>query len=382
MRKRLSVILSAFASVILIFVLLFTAVEITINDNTFINNEYTSLNLAKQMGMSNADLVNSCIRLIDYMQGDVESIDIWVTVNGEEVLMFEQEQEIVHMKDVQQLYLTIRQYRDVGILAMLVLYLLSALLTFRSAVQSIAKGFLWGTFLSGLVLGFVGTWAALDFSSFWTAFHEALFWNDLWLFDATTSRMINMLPEQFFSDLVLRIVLYGGSAIVVLLVLSIVTLIAHQRRLEKKYEAALEAAEAAEKRRKQLENAKKAPRILSPEEKKARAERKKRLAQKRAAEAKKDGKPSDSAKSEAPRKKKRTPAAEDGTVPKKKKRTASAETAVEPPRRRKKRSAEAPASNERVQHDSIDPSITYDPNAEYPNEYPEYETTTDGTEQA
>ena len=83
MHKRISVLLATAASVLLIFALLFTAVQIGINDHTFINNEYTRLGLAKQMGMSNAELVNSCVQLIDYMQGDADSIDIYVTVNGE-----------------------------------------------------------------------------------------------------------------------------------------------------------------------------------------------------------------------------------------------------------------------------------------------------------
>lgn len=106
MRKRISVLLATAASVLLIFALLFTAVQIGINDHTFINNEYTRLGLAKQMGMSNAELVNSCVQLIDYMQGDADSIDIYVTVNGEKTLMFDQAQEVEHMKDVRTLFLT------------------------------------------------------------------------------------------------------------------------------------------------------------------------------------------------------------------------------------------------------------------------------------
>ena len=378
MRKHIAVILSAVASVILIFVLLFTAVEIAINDNTFINNEYTKLGLAREMGMNNAELVNSCIRLLDYMQGEVPNIDIMVTINDVEMLMFEQEQEIVHMEDVQRLYLTCREWRDTGIVVMLVLYILSALLTFRTAVHSIARGFLWGAFLAGLVIGFIGTWAALDFSSFWTAFHETLFWNDLWMFDPTESRMINILPETFFKDLVIRIVIYGGTALVVLIVLAIITLIAHQRRLEKAYEAALEAAEAAEARKKAQKNVKKAPKILSPEERQARLERKKRLAKKRAMEeaAAAEGKPRKRKRSadadaaaEQPKKKKHSAdrGADAAEKPKKKRRPADGELTpeqiAERKRRRKQRREAAEQAGTRVQRDEIDPNIQYDPDA-------------------
>lgn len=283
MRKRISVLLATAASVLLIFALLFTAVQIGINDHTFINNEYTRLGLAKQMGMSNAELVNSCVQLIDYMQGDADSIDIYVTVNGEKTLMFDQAQEVEHMKDVRTLFLTCKQYRDMALLALLVLFLLAAVLTFRDALGTIAKGYVWGAFLMFLIIGFVGTWAALDFSSFWTAFHQALFWNELWLFDPAASRMINMLPEQFFQDLVTRIVLYAGAGILALLVLAIVTLVSLNKRRAKAQEAARQkaAVEPAKRRRKAPRpgmEPKRKP-VLTEEERRARIAAKRRREQ-------------------------------------------------------------------------------------------------------
>lgn len=276
MRKRLSVLLAAIASMILILTLLFTAVQIGINDHTFINNKYSELGLARRMGMSNADLVNSCIRLIDYMQGKAESIDIEVTVNGEKTLMFDQPQEIQHMKDVRQLFETCKQYRDMGLFAMLVLYLLAAVLSFRSALHTIAKGYLWGAFVMFLFIGFIGTWAALDFSSFWTAFHQSLFWNDLWLFDPTTSRMINMLPETFFQGLVSRIVMMGGAAVVLLIGAAIFALVTLKKREAKARQAAQQKRAAAangQRRKPPQENGRTERQPLTEEERRARAER-------------------------------------------------------------------------------------------------------------
>lgn len=234
--KKISVALATLGSMILIFVIMFTALEIAMNDTAFINNEYTRLGMAKKMGMSQADLVNSCKQLVDYMQGKADSIDIEVTIDGEKTLMFDQEQEAVHMKDVQDLYLTVKKYRDTGIIAFLVLYLVAAILAFRSAIHSIAKGYIIGAFIMSLFIGFFGTWAALDFSSFWTTFHEALFWNDLWLFDPATSRMINILPEQFFHDIVIRIVIYAAGALVLLLIIAIIIVISYNHRQAKELE--------------------------------------------------------------------------------------------------------------------------------------------------
>ncbi|MBQ6426908.1 MAG: TIGR01906 family membrane protein [Clostridia bacterium] len=234
--KKISVALATVGSMILIFVIMFTALEVALRDTAFINNEYTRLGMAKKMNMSQQDLVNSCKKLIDYMQGKTDSIDIMVTIDGEKTLMFDQEQEIVHMKDVQKLYLTVKRYRDMGIVAFLVLYLLAALLSFRSAIHSIAKGYILGAFIMSLFIGFIGTWAALDFSSFWTSFHKTLFWNDLWLFDPTTSRMINILPEHFFHDMVIRIVIYAAGVLVLLLVIAVILVLSYNHRRAKDME--------------------------------------------------------------------------------------------------------------------------------------------------
>lgn len=247
MRKRFAVMLSTLASIVLILCILFTALQLTINDKNFIEYEYARLSLSREMGVSNLDLVSSCERLIDYMEGRVDSIDIQVTVDGEQVLMFEQEQEISHMADVRLLYQRFRTFRDFGVLLALVLYLLGAVLHIRSAMHTLASGYVYGAFVIALFAGFLGTWAALDFSNFWTFFHQMLFWNNDWLFDASTSRMINMLPEQFFSDVILRMAILAGVAFVLLLVASAVALAS----IRKKRRLAREKAIAARRRARQ-----------------------------------------------------------------------------------------------------------------------------------
>ncbi|MEA4915465.1 MAG: TIGR01906 family membrane protein [Christensenella sp.] len=225
MRKLISVGMATLASMLLIFIVVFTSIGFVINDETFVNNEFTKLAISSKMGISNSDLVTSFNRLVDYMEGDASDINVTVTVNGEQKQMFDYPQEVEHMADVQKLYTTIASYRDVSVLVMLILFLFAAVINFRKAPQYLAQGYLSGSFVFLLIFGFLGTWAALDFSNFWTFFHEMLFWNDLWLFDGTQSRMINMLPEQIFADIVARIGLYAGIVIVVLIAMSIIGLV-------------------------------------------------------------------------------------------------------------------------------------------------------------
>ncbi len=73
-------------------------------------------------------------------------------------------------------------------------------------------------------------WAAADFSTFWVSFHELFFTNDLWLLDPAKSVLINMVPAQFFYDLVMRIVGLVGVFLGVSLALSIGYLVAGRIR--------------------------------------------------------------------------------------------------------------------------------------------------------
>ena len=254
MRKILSVGMATLASILLILIVVFTSIGFVINDETFINNEFTKLAVSAQMGISNQDLVASFNRLVDYMEGDADDINIEVTINGEKKQMFDYPQEAEHMADVRQIYTTIASYRDVGVLVMLILFLFAAVVHFRMAPQYLAQGYLSGSFVFLLIFGFLGTWAALDFSNFWTFFHEMLFWNDLWLFDGTQSRMINMLPEQIFADIIARLGVYAGAIVVALIVLSILALVLssdgykRRRALAQARKKARETAIAARKK--------------------------------------------------------------------------------------------------------------------------------------
>ena len=261
MRKRLAVLVATIASMILIACILFTSLQLTMNNEALITYEYQRLSLGKSMGMNNGDIAASCMRLIDYMEGNVPNIDITVTVNGEQTLMFTDEQEITHMADVKLLYQRFRTFRDIGVFAALLLYLIAALLSFRRAAHTLASGYCWGAFVIALFVCFFGTWALLDFSSFWTFFHRMLFWNDDWLFDPNTSRMINMMPEKFFSDIILVFAVLAAVVIVLLLIIALSALSRERKKAEaakerfiqkkqalaaKKKAAALKAQQAAE----------------------------------------------------------------------------------------------------------------------------------------
>ena len=66
------------------------------------------------------------------------------------------------------------------------------------------------------IAAFLGIAFAIDFTKCFTIFHEIFFTNDLCMFHSATDYMIRMLPEGFFSDMVLRI---GIAFLVMLMIL-------------------------------------------------------------------------------------------------------------------------------------------------------------------
>ena len=71
--------------------------------------------------------------------------------------------------------------------------------------QAALMGYIHANWVFLLLFGLLALFAALDFNTFWTNFHRVFFTNDLWLLDPRTDILIQMVPGQFFFDLVMRI---------------------------------------------------------------------------------------------------------------------------------------------------------------------------------
>jgi integral membrane protein (TIGR01906 family) len=148
--------------------------------------------------------------------------------------MFSLDIEIVHMKEVRDLWQWFIGARNVGFLLGMVLCLLGVVLDGKDALRNVCWGYFWalGAFL--VLVAFAGTWAAINFDSFWTAFHRLIFPNsENWLLPME-SRMIQMLPSELFRDLVMRM---GGRMLLIFLALAAVAvliLVIQQRRQQAK----------------------------------------------------------------------------------------------------------------------------------------------------
>lgn len=212
--KRISLIFCAAAFFLLSAAMILTAVDVCSFDRGFFEKEYEKAGTAESIGMSGEDLMRSTDALLDYLQGERDDIAVEAVIGGSEREVFN-EREILHMVDVRALYRGALAARNVMAAGGAVLLALSFLLARGHFRQLCRHGFPYGIGLTLTLTAVVAVTAALDFTAFWTAFHEFFFTNDLWLLDPNTSIMINMFPETFFFDLVVRILAVTAAGFVI-----------------------------------------------------------------------------------------------------------------------------------------------------------------------
>ncbi|MCG1024883.1 MAG: TIGR01906 family membrane protein [Dehalobacter sp.] len=214
-KKAANGFLAVGSGLILIAVILLTVIEQCVFDLSFFRSEYAKLDTVSVTGMPEKDLMVTTAELLTYIRGDKANLEIRAEIKGQERQVFNQ-REIVHMADVQRLYLNTRMARNAGLAVLLLLLILLRVSSGKKYFRSWAGGFLAAAVLFLCVFGTVGIAVSQDFQVFWDSFHDLLFTNDLWLLDPKTDILIQMVPEHFFFDLVVRILAFFGSAVLML----------------------------------------------------------------------------------------------------------------------------------------------------------------------
>lgn len=205
MKNRLSGWCCYIASISAIVIILITSIDLHCFNSDFYESEYASLDTANSLEMSQTDLMSATTTLLDYLQDKRSDIQVEIEVREMERPAFN-ERETLHMVDVKNLYQNALFARTIAILCLIasLAYLFYQLR--KEAWEYLAKGYTQTAFAFIAIVGFLGMWAAVDFTSLWEGFHRVFFTNDLWLLNPRTDLMINMFPETFFFHMVIRIV--------------------------------------------------------------------------------------------------------------------------------------------------------------------------------
>ena len=201
------------AMFLLVVSLLLTSFQIAIYGDSkyhFYEEEYKKYRVTESLDMKLSDVMTVTDYMMDYLIGREEKLSIETDVDGKRQDFFN-EQDRLHMADVKNLFLGGLKLRT--LLFLLSVIFIGALVLKKADMRNVlprAYGIAMAVFAAVLV--FLGIAFTVDFTRCFTIFHEMFFTNDLWMFDESTDYMIRMLPEGFFSDMVIRIVkVFVGS---------------------------------------------------------------------------------------------------------------------------------------------------------------------------
>lgn len=203
-----------------ILILLISSVEIAAYGNfSYYQKEYEKYGVTADLDMEIDDVMYVTEEMMAYLKGNREELSVITTIEGWEQDFFN-EQDRIHMYDVQQLFIGGMRLRAAAIIVML-LCLAVLLLSKRKWGKMLCVTFWAGLGVFGALIALLAVLFAQDFTRYFTIFHEIFFDNDLWIFDPATDYMIRMLPEGFFYDIAARIALVFGSSLIVTFVLSL-----------------------------------------------------------------------------------------------------------------------------------------------------------------
>lgn len=184
---------------------LFMGLRWALADKDWFLEFYREYGTLERIGISAEDCALAMSALIDYMEGERDSIQLTVTEFGAQVEMYNQ-QEIVHMVDVKNLY---QGFRTLLLLLPIPIFAIG-FLRYKGRRGDGGWSLLLALLIGGGAAAGLGVWVMRDFTSFWVKFHHLFFTNDLWLMDYNTCRMIRICPEEIFYNIVLRMAGLAG----------------------------------------------------------------------------------------------------------------------------------------------------------------------------
>lgn len=216
--------------ILVIFALLITGFQLAIYGDShygFYKKEYEKYRVTDDLHMKIEDVMTVTEYMMDYLIGKEEKLSIVTDVDGEQQDFFN-EQDRLHMADVRNLFLGGLKLRNYAVILAIILLIFLGMkkADFRRLIPS---GYLQALLFYLVLAAILGVAMSIDFTSCFTLFHKLFFTNNLWIFDPATDYMIRMLPEGFFSDMVIRV----GVTFIVLLAVPGALAVLYRRKLKK-----------------------------------------------------------------------------------------------------------------------------------------------------
>lgn len=202
--KALNYFFGVLISLSIIIILLLTSVKVAaLDDLEVYRRQYIENNVYANIEISEDDLMYVTAQLINYMDGKRDDLSVITTIDGEEKEFFNQ-REKDHMVDVRNLISGGKKLRI--LLIGIVVFLLALLKRLKAKIiEVVSKSAVFTISIITVGGGILGHIISQNFTKAFTIFHEILFTNTLWILDYSTDRLLNMVPEEFFIYIAIKI---------------------------------------------------------------------------------------------------------------------------------------------------------------------------------
>ena len=187
-------------------------------DINFYKEFYQKENIANYIDTSSDNLINNTQNLLNYLNKKEQLNTDWFS-----------EKDILHMVDVQNLYTFSHNIMIYCFITFILSTIIIILILRGKSLLYITKIFNKVLLLFIVLVGGLSAVIAYNFNSFWIKFHTTLFSNDLWLLSPSESNLIKMVPEDFFVNLIIKIIIY----ILILFILLFTSNIVIRKKLTK-----------------------------------------------------------------------------------------------------------------------------------------------------
>ena len=203
-------IIGALSAVTLILAL---SIMLPAFNSKFFEHEFGKNDTYNVVAAEKPELMRVTRHMIDYLKGKQTNLSITAVIDGEERQFFD-ETDIEHMKDVKILFTVCRMAACVS-----ALLLILSVIVLRKDLMFLMKCVRNAAITAVCALAAVVCAALINFEAAFVIFHKIFFRNDLWMLDIEKSLLINILPEQFFSDIAVLIgTLFASSCLIVIAV--------------------------------------------------------------------------------------------------------------------------------------------------------------------
>ena len=197
------------------FLLLTAVIGCTANSAWLYKYGFDKYDVSTVTGLTDSELEKVAVGLISYFNSGEEYIDLTVTKEGKNLVLFNQ-QELVHLKDVKGL---IRL--DYWVLLGTLVYVLgyggvSLFWRRRKYWRQLAWGAVGGSGITLAVMLALWLGTLLGFDQLFLQFHLISFANDFWQLDPTRDYLIMLFPQGFWYDATLVCALGTAATAVIL----------------------------------------------------------------------------------------------------------------------------------------------------------------------